>query len=222
MVKLSYPRSEVSEVLISESGETILVTRNEQIATGVKWETITKLDLSYNQLTTLPPLPRGLLKLWCHYNQLTTLPPLPQGLLEVWCSSNQLVTLPLLPRGLLKLWCPHNQLTTLPPLPQGLLVLWCAYNQLMTLPPLPQGLLVLWCAYNQLMTLPPLPQGLLEMGCDSNPFLEGVDRVTIPLDLRVKIPLTAYATYGRLEREAKEATKFSFGRVLSELEATPL
>jgi hypothetical protein len=60
------------------------------------------------------------------------------------------------------------------------------------------------------------------LSCDDNPFHKGVDRNAVPLNFRVKIPLTAYDTYDRFEREAKEATKTSFKSVLSELEATPL
>jgi hypothetical protein len=58
--------------------------------------------------------------------------------------------------------------------------------------------------------------------CGNNPFQKGVNRNAVPLNLRREIPLTAYDTYDRLEREAKEATKSSFRIVLSELEATPL
>jgi hypothetical protein len=59
------------------------------------------------------------------------------------------------------------------------------------------------------------------LSCGYNPFQKGVDRDTVPLGLRKVVPLTAYATYDRLEREAKEVTKSSFRAVLSELEATP-
>jgi hypothetical protein len=199
---LRYTMKDVTEILISEEGETILVTADKHIRTGVKWEAITKLDLSFKALTTLPPLPQGLMSLRCGYNQLTTLPSLPRGLLELGC------------------YC--NQLTTLPPLPQGLLGLWCGDNQLTTLPPLPKGLLKLSCVRNQLVTLPPLPQGLLKLGCGYNPFQKGVNLDTVPLDLRGCVPLTAYDTYDRMEREAKEATRSFFKTVLSELEATPL
>jgi hypothetical protein len=60
------------------------------------------------------------------------------------------------------------------------------------------------------------------LSCGCNPFQKGVDRNAVPLNFRENIPLAAYDTYDRLEREAKEATKSSFRTVLSELEATPL
>ena len=90
---------------------------------------LTKLNVSFNELTSLPPLPLTLTVLSCTYNQLTSLPPLPGSLKELYCCVNQLDSLPLLPPTLTRLYCSHNRLTNLPPLPQSLTNLICGDNR---------------------------------------------------------------------------------------------
>jgi Leucine-rich repeat (LRR) protein len=59
------------------------------------------LYIDHNLLTSLPPLPSGLLSLRCDNNQFTALPnPLPNGLTELWCFGNPLSSLPPLPGSL--------------------------------------------------------------------------------------------------------------------------
>ena len=72
------------------------------------------LNCSYNQLTSLPDLPKCT-KLYCLYNKLTSLPALPNcTILE--CENNQLTSLLALP-NCTELYCYNNQLTSLPTIP---------------------------------------------------------------------------------------------------------
>jgi len=58
-------------------------------------------------------LPQSLTYLDCSKNQLTSLDNLPQGLTELRCSNNKLTSLDNLPQSLTKLICWNNQLTSL-------------------------------------------------------------------------------------------------------------
>ncbi|EBM6074904.1 type III secretion system effector E3 ubiquitin transferase SspH2 [Salmonella enterica] len=130
---------------------------------------ITTLVIPHNNyLTSLPPLPAGLVVLTVSGNQLTSLPPLPAGLQTLSVAGNQLTSLPPLPAGLQMLLVARNQLTSLPPLPAGLQMLSVAGNQLTRLPPLPAGLRRLLVAGNQLTSLPPLPAGLQVLSVSDN------------------------------------------------------
>ena len=86
------------------------------------------LELEDKNLEELPPLPPGLIKLYCGGNRLTSLPPLPATLEILSCGENQLTELPPLPAGLKVLFCERNQLTSLPQLPVSLTELDCEYN----------------------------------------------------------------------------------------------
>ena len=125
-----------------------------------------RLDASDNQLTALPPLPQSLTSVFADNNQLTGLPPLPQSLTTLHANNNQLTALPPLPQNLTRLDASNNQLTALPPLPQSLMRLFASSNQLTVLPPLPQSLMRLDIRNNQLTTLPPLPQSLTWLTTD--------------------------------------------------------
>jgi hypothetical protein len=67
------------------------------------------LNLSYLNLTELPPLPYNLRRLKCYMNSLTTLEGLPKGLKQIWCNSNTLENLKGLPDGLLFISCSDNE-----------------------------------------------------------------------------------------------------------------
>jgi Leucine-rich repeat (LRR) protein len=124
------------------------------------WE----LEFSDLCLTTVPPLPPDLKKLYVKRNQLIALPErLPEGLQVLNVGDNQLSTLPEhLPKGLreLRAWC--NRLSALPEhLPEGLQSLYVSVNQLIALPEhLPDGLQKLYVSGNLLRSLPP---GLLNV-----------------------------------------------------------
>ena len=127
-------------------GQTHSVSKNIKTEEDV----VEELNLSYQNLTVLPPLHSGLKVLYCQGNQLTVLPPLPSGLKKLICWDNKLTELPPLPSGLKKLRCCSNKLTELPPLPSGLKNLNCYTNRLTALPLLPSGLETLYCYSNPL------------------------------------------------------------------------
>ncbi len=133
-------------------------------------EKATSLDLSYNQLSSLPPAIAQLQNLQgldLSYNQLSSLPPAIaqlQNLQGLYLSYNQLSSLP--PaiaqlQNLQGLYLSYNQLSSLPPAIaqlQNLQGLYLSYNQLSSLPPAIgqlQNLQRLDLSYNQLSSLPP-------------------------------------------------------------------
>jgi Leucine-rich repeat (LRR) protein len=145
----------------------------------IKDLSITFLNCSDNELTSLATLPSTLEQLFCYNNKLPSLPILPESLILLDCSSNQLTSPPTtLPSGLSYFDCNYNQLTHLPEtLPTTLTHLACNYNQLITLPPLPIGLNVLGCSNNYLteLDLPdPLSTSLTEFSCDGNELPDSV------------------------------------------------
>jgi Leucine-rich repeat (LRR) protein len=74
-----------------------------------------------NQLTTLPPLPYHLRRLYVDYNYITHLREIPPYLSSLSCSYNQLTSLPSLPNGLQSLYLFSNPLETIPELPSTLI-----------------------------------------------------------------------------------------------------
>jgi len=143
--------------------------RGIQSLAGLEYFTsLTTLDCTDNQLTSLPALPGTLTGLWCTGNRLTSLPALHTGLEYLTCDSNQIAALPTLPSGLKELDCKDNRLTVLPSLPSSLLLVHCSGNALTALPALPSSLRYLVCPDNRLSALPVLPSGLYELFCGNN------------------------------------------------------
>lgn len=153
-------------------GELDLKVPNLNIAdlTGVTYfDSITYLDCSYNQLTSLPALPTVFLTTFvCSFNQLTSLPKLPHLLVSMSCTGNLLSKLPALPLSLAYLDCGQNNLSSLPTLPASLIELYCYYNSLTYLPTLPDSLTTLRCSSNQINSLPTLPANMVHLLCDFN------------------------------------------------------
>ena len=136
---------------------------------GVQYFTsLTYLDCSYNNLTSLPTLPNSLQVLGCGTNSLTSLPILPNRLSCLNCTNCSLTVLPNLPNTLKQLSCGGNLLTSLPTLPNSLDTLNCSGNPLTNLPALPNSLQMLWCSYSQLTNLPALPNSLQYLLCNNN------------------------------------------------------
>ena len=73
-------------------------------------KSITELDYSKQNLTSLPELPESLEILYCHNNELTYLPALPESLEILYCNNNNLSELPALPDSLKVLYCFNNNL----------------------------------------------------------------------------------------------------------------
>jgi len=135
--------------------------------TGIQYfDSLTGLDCSFNQLSSLPKLPNLLTSLYCSNNQLTGLPHLPNALTYLDCRFNKITSLPTFPL-LHYFYCDSNRINNLPNLPNSLYALGCSYNQLSTLPALPDSLKYLSCSYNQLTSLPTLPN-LFILECNNN------------------------------------------------------
>jgi len=95
---------------------------------------VVKLNCSYSQITSLPPLPNCEL-LFCVGNNLTSLPDLPKCK-KLYCVANDLRALPELPMCKI-LHCGRNKLTSLPELPMCK-NLHCEANNIHRLPDLPK------------------------------------------------------------------------------------
>lgn len=156
--------------------------------TGIEYfSSLSFLNCSFNQITSLPELPATLINLNCLANQLTTLPALPTGLLSLDFSGNinltsiagwppnlnsismgatamSVAAIPAFPETVTFLSMQGMQLTELPPLPPNLNTLFVGTNPLGALPPLPEtitGLGVNNCNLTELTDLPPFLESLI-------------------------------------------------------------
>jgi Leucine-rich repeat (LRR) protein len=89
---------------------------------------IIMIKCSYNQLKSIPILPRTLRHLYCNNNVLDSLPPLPPDLSTLVCNNNALKRIPPLPPNVTTFICSNNQLLYLPSLPPTLRHLSCIRN----------------------------------------------------------------------------------------------
>ena len=144
-------------------------------------------------LTTLPPLPSTLTDLSCRKCSLYSLPALPAGLVNLDCRINSLTNLPTLPATLTNLVCSNNNLTALPTLPSGLYSLVCENNYLTSLPALPFSLQFLDCSFNSITSLPVLPNSLTQLNCEQNQLtnIPALNFGLLNFDCGLN-PLTAY------------------------------
>ena len=72
------------------------VAQNVNDITGIQYfRSLTFLNCLNNNLTFLPPLPKGLTQLFCQTNKLTSLPPLPSGLTVISCNNNNVTAIPI-------------------------------------------------------------------------------------------------------------------------------
>jgi Leucine-rich repeat (LRR) protein len=145
------------------------------------------IDLSDLGLSTLPPLPAGLIALDVSQNALTALPEhLPRDLQQLDASQNALTALPEhLPPGLQTLDASQNALTALPEhLPLGLQHLDVSQNALTALPEhLPRDLQGLDVSQNALTVLPEhLPRNLQHLDLSQNELTALLER--LPRDLQ--------------------------------------
>lgn len=131
-------------------------------------KTLKYLDCSANKLSSLPTLSDTLIYLDLSSNKFSSLPTLPNNLLYLNCSYNPLYSLPSLPNSIQELWCNANGLTSLPALPTSLVTFYCTDNALTSLPGLPTSLFNLQCYRNNITTLPSLPASLSKLECSFN------------------------------------------------------
>src|ERR1043165_543105 len=126
---------------------------------------------SYPRLTTLPSIPNGLRKLNITCQNLSTLPHLPDSLIELRCSRNLLGDTLILPDKLKALYVSGNNFTNISSFPNTLQIVDCSYNPISVLPALPSGLQGLYCSHCQLTSLPEFPDTLSDVDCSNNPNL---------------------------------------------------
>ena len=123
-----------------------------------------ELDISDLRLTSLPPLPDGILELDCIDTEISEFPPLPVSLQNFYCSYMPYLTrLPQLPDGLQILDCYNSPLSQLPPLPSDLRHLCLGYTRITALPALPPKLQHLDVARTPISVLPSLPTTLMSL-----------------------------------------------------------
>ncbi len=134
------------------------------------FKNLDSLELSDQNLTTIPPLPNTIKKLdYSHNDLLTSIGNLPDSLEDLYCGWNtSLGSLPVLPSSLKKLSCPWNGLTSLPVLPAGLQFLNCGQNPINNLPALPSTIIEMHCNNCSLDNLPALPSALELLSCGNN------------------------------------------------------
>ena len=128
------------------------------------------LQLAQNKLTKIDSLPAALRQLYCNNNLITFLPKLPSTLTLLVCSNNLLRTLPASLSNLNSLIAYNNQLIELPPLPSQLSTLDVKSNSLTKLPSLPSQLSSLYCDNNSITCLPLLPNSIYSISINNNPI----------------------------------------------------
>ena len=131
---------------------------------------------------------------------LTTLPPIPEGVIVLDVNENKLTELPKLPSTLRTLYCRNNELESLPQLPNGLINLVCQMNYLEELPKLPPTLKSLWCADNNIRRLPKLP-ALKYLSVERNPFEEPFLQYAEEYEARGNLPLFIFDVNKALQLE---------------------
>ena len=78
-----------------------------------KFTKLSKLDCSYNQITSFENLPASLTELICYENKIFKLDNLPDSLETLNCASNKIKYLDNLPKNLINLYCVENQKTNM-------------------------------------------------------------------------------------------------------------
>ena len=127
-----------------------------------------RLDVQNNKITSLPILPPNLQFLQLAQNKITKIDSLPAALNQLYCNNNLITFLPKLPPTLTVLDCSYNLLRTLPASLSNLNTLIAYNNQLIEIPPLPSRLGTLDVKSNSLTKLPSLPSQLTSLYCDNN------------------------------------------------------
>ncbi len=154
------------------TGATMVLLNSKNISnlSGIEhFTSLSHLECSLNNLSTLPQLPNSLQYLWCRQNPLTSISSFPSGLITLNVGANWLTSLPSLPPSLKYFRCDgNNQLASMPPLPPLLDSFSCANCSLTTIPALPNNLTFFECNGNwMLSSLPTLPQTLQHLNCNN-------------------------------------------------------
>jgi len=128
-----------------------------------KYINLKKLNISYNQLTSIDGIPNSVEELDCSSNYIVKLPEhLPPKLRILNCFLNQLVVLPIsFPITLNWLNCSSNSIENkVGSLPKDLKYFNCSNNYITSFSELPNGLIYFDYSYNYLLEPPLLPLSL--------------------------------------------------------------
>ena len=118
------------------------------------------LSCKNNNLISLPDLPNQLQTLNLRYNNISHINPLPQSVLDVDLRNNSLVTVPEFPNQIETLKLCFNNFSNIPNLPDSLRVLYFAYNNLVGLPTLPPKIEQVLCYNNQIEYIELIPESI--------------------------------------------------------------
>lgn len=148
------------------------VTDNELSSIPSKFDKLIELLCSKNQLEEIPSTFNKLIYLYCNDNQLKKLPPTFDKLIFLNCNNNQLKKLPPTYVNILQLFCSNNQLKEISSKFDKLTYLNCNYNQLTELPLTFNKLRTILCWKNQLTEIPSEFVKLTELECPENQLTE--------------------------------------------------
>lgn len=149
------------------------------------------INLSWNNFTQVPKIPKSLEYLNICYNNICSLDlfdcnlteldayncsikmiyRLPDTLKTLNCEFNNLITIPFLPDNIETMNCSHNKLFYIPPLPSKLRFLDCSDNCIFVIPALPPTLQYFYCSNNNLYEIPMLPYRLEDFSYINNPLM---------------------------------------------------
>jgi len=116
-------------------------------------------------------IPEKTRTLYVHRNACieSVLPPVPEGIVNLYCGGIGLEKVISLPSTLKVLGCYNNSLKSLPKLPNNLSILSCQHNPLVSLPEIPASVRVITCWFCGLTSLPDLYHtGIHTLNCSNN------------------------------------------------------
>ncbi len=183
------------------------------------------LNVSGNELVTLPRLPPRLTQLTASENSLVSLPALPPHLTHLSLSNNSLLSLPALPAALTHLDVSDNHLSALPAaLPVGLTDLNAAFNRLDHVPMrLPQTLQTLLILDNQITQLPAeLPLSLSTLWCYNNPLTTVPDSVFAMQTADANVRLSTSMLDGPARQRIRQHLQMRFSGEINGPEIHPI
>ena len=164
-LSVNYPNLVVNGII--NSTEAILITDLNLDGLGLNnidgiehFTNLESLSCKNNNLTSIPDLPNQLEILNLRFNNISHINPLPQSVLDVDLRNNSLVHVPEFPNQVEILKLCFNNFSNIPNLPDSLRVLYFAYNNLVGLPTLPPLTEQVLCYNNQIENIEFIPESI--------------------------------------------------------------
>ncbi len=167
----SYNVVDIDGVQYFDNLEILTVNYNPVASIPYLPQNLIELNAAFCEVNTIANLPASLEKLVIMSNNLTSLPPLPAGLITYHRSS--MSSLPIetsLPATLETYNVQQCNVINLPPLPAGLRYLSIGSNYNMIIPTFPNGLETLGLSNLNLTSLPPIPNSVTYLSAMNNFF----------------------------------------------------